>query len=260
MNRHFLLLEAVPFSNFAPIPAATYGQLVLYDFQGVDEPRVVFPQTTAYAIITAAAVHETATGAVQLFVQSSTGGPGGYTSFLSVDGGTTWQSLDIPTTNPIPQLAVTGSDNGGPFASYRYSQIRIGTDEMPFVVATNGAVYAITSKATTIKLLAQQPGAAPSVMLAGRDRTGTQFLVRTSSQLISVDLNGSTKTILSSFISQQSSFEGFIAADGSVYVDERPANSQILGRLWYVREGNKTELGVVRWTELFQYPRLVASA
>ncbi|HEY3055455.1 MAG TPA: hypothetical protein VGK31_05945, partial [Thermoanaerobaculia bacterium] len=249
INRHFLLLEARPFSAFAPLPAATYGQLVLYDFQGAEEPRVVFPEDGSNAIVTAAAVRESDSGNPMLFVQASKPGTSGYVSYLSVDAGTTWKTVaEIPTSLPIPQLGVTGSDNGGPFASYRYSQVRIGTADFPFVVATNGAVYAIANNGTAKKLFEQFPGGAPSAMLAGRDRTGTQFLVRTNSQLISVDLNGATKTFLTSFISLQPSFEGFIAADGSAYIDERPTNSQI-GKLWYVRDGSKTELFTIRWTD-----------
>ncbi|HEV8658509.1 MAG TPA: hypothetical protein VGS96_07750, partial [Thermoanaerobaculia bacterium] len=248
MNGHFLLLEAVPFSTFAPVPAATYGQLVLYDFEGAEEPRVVFPQDGSNAIITAAALRETDGGTPMLFVQASKSGQNGYVSWLSVDGGSTWKTVDVPTTLPIPQLGVTGADNGGPFASYRYSQVRIGSADFPFVVTSGGAVYAIAANGTAKKLYEQTPGLAPSVMLAGRDRAGTQFLLRTNSQLISVDLNGATKTILSSFISQQPSFEGFITADGSAYIDERATNSQN-GKLWYVRAGIKAELFSIRWTD-----------
>ena len=253
-NRHFALVETATFSMTSPLPSATFGQLVVYDFEGAEEPQVVFPQDGSNAIFTAAAARESADGTLALFVQASKIGQSAYISQLSIDGGATWKQVDLPTS-PIGQLAVTGSDNGGPFASYRYSQIRIGSGDFPFVVATGNAVYAIASNGSTKKLYEQPfggvapPNVTPSVALAGRDAEGRRFLVRTSSALISVDLNGVTKTILNSFLSQVPSFEGFIAADGSAYIDERTNNGPT-GKLWYVRnDGTKSELFNVRWID-----------
>jgi hypothetical protein len=254
-NRHFVLVEAKPSSMFSPSPVATYGQLVLYDFTGTDEPRVIYPSDTQNEVFTAAAVRESDGGAPAIFAQSGILGDNTFRSHISTDGGANWKPVDLPAT-AISQLATTGADNGGPFASNRYSQIRIGTTEFPFVVATNDVVYAIAANGTTKKLF---EGVGQGIALAGRDRDGTRFLVRTNSQLVSVDLNGATRTILDSFIGPQPLLEGFIAADGSAYIDER-ANNGATGKLWHVREGTQSELFAVRWIDnatptVFAVPR-----
>ncbi|HSP15045.1 MAG TPA: hypothetical protein VLV78_09855 [Thermoanaerobaculia bacterium] len=244
-NRHFLLLEAASWSSFSAPPAATYGQLVLYDFEGAEEPKVVFPVETQYAIFTAAAIREADDGTPVIFAQAGNPADNVYKSYLSIDGGKSWKQVaDLPTT-AIGQLGTTGSDNGGPFASYRYSQIRIGTSDLPFVVATNGAVYSISMTGAARKIF---ESGAPATALSGRNANGTKFLVRTSSQLVIVDLDGKTSTVLNSFISPQPAFEGFITPDDSVYVDERSSNSAI-GKLWFVQNGSRSELFSIRWAD-----------
>src|SRR5450755_1417001 len=201
MNRHFVVFEAAPFSSTnQQLP--TFGQLVLYDFLGVDEPRVIFPQDGSNAVFTAVAVRESDDGTPVIFAQAASG-TNVYASYLSVDGGSTWKTLNNLPQTPISQLATTGSDNGGPFASYRYSQIRIGNAQFPFVVALSNTVYAIGVFGTTTTLYNEPVSNPPTVALAGRDRTGSQFLVSTSTQLVTVDLNGTIKTLYSSFIGQQ---------------------------------------------------------
>lgn len=245
-NRHFVTFEAASASNTNP-QLPTFGQLVLYDFLGIEEPRVVFPQDGSNAVFTAAALREDDNGTPVIFAQAASG-PNVYASWLSVDGGTTWRTLDLPAS-PIAQLAVTGTDNGGPFASYRYSQVRIGTAEFPFVVATGNSVYAIGAGATTKLLYEQTAPNPPQLALAGRDRTGSQFLLRTNTRLATIDLNGSLRTLYSSFISPQPSMEGFITTDGAAYVEERATNGNA-GKLWYVKDGTKKELFNATWTDL----------
>jgi hypothetical protein len=244
-NRHFLLLEAATPSQFSGLPAATYGQLVLYDFQGAEEPKVVFPVDTQYAIFTAAAMREADDGTPVIFATAANPGENVYKSYLSVDGGKSWKQVkDLPST-PIGQLGTTGSDNGGPFASYRYSQIRIGTSDFPFVVSTNGAVYSVSMTGSVRKLI---ESGAPATALAGRNAAGTKFLVRTSSQLVMVDLDGKATSVLTVFMSAQPSFEGFITPDDSVYVDERASNSAN-GKLLFVQNGAANELFTLLWTD-----------
>lgn len=243
-NRHFLLLEAASAPMFGPMPSATYGQLVLYDFQGAEEPRVVFPVEPESAIFTAAAMREADDGTPVLFAQAGNAGDNVWKSYLSIDGGKSWKQVDLPAS-PIGQLATTGADNGGPFASYHYSQIRIGTADFPFVVATNGAVYSVSMTGAVRKIF---DGASPPTALAGRNREGTKFLVRTITQLVMVDLDGKTTTLLSSFANSQSAFEGFITSDDSAYVEERPNNNG-LGKLWLIRSGDHSELFTIRWTD-----------
>lgn len=249
MNRHFVIFEAAPFSSTGP-QLPTFGQLVLYDFLGVDEPRVIFPADGSNAVFTAVAVRESDDGTPVIFAQAASG-PNTYASYLSVDGGTTWKTLNLPPT-PIPQLATTGSDNGGPFVSYRYSQIRIGNAQFPFVVALSNSVYAVGVFGTTTTLYNQPISNPPTVALAGRDRTGSQFLLRTNTQLVTVDLNGKIKPLYSSFIGVQPVMEGFIATDGSAYVEERATSAttgSTIGTLWYMKDGTKSQLFPANWTD-----------
>ncbi len=245
-NRHFVLVEANPFSWTNPQPV-TYGQVVLYDFQGIDEPRVIYPQDGSSAVFTAIAVRESADGTPQIFLQAAKAGSNVYSSYLSIDGGTTWNSVVLPST-PIPQLGTTASDNGGPFTSYRYSQVRIGNAQYPFVVALANAAYAIALDGSAKLIYSQSSPTPPALALAGRNRDGTQFLLLTNTQLITVDLSGAAGPVFSGFSSQSSSFEGFITSDGSVYVDER-SNNSTNGTIWYVRNGVKTALFPVSWAD-----------
>src|SRR6185503_2545880 len=67
-NRYFALVEAAPQIFGVALPAATYGQLVIYDSQGAEEPRVVFPQDGSYATFTAVAVRESDSGTPVIYV------------------------------------------------------------------------------------------------------------------------------------------------------------------------------------------------
>jgi len=93
-NRHFVIFEAAPFSANSP-QLPTFGQLVLYDFLGIDEPRVVFPTDGTNAVFTAVAVRESDDGTPVIFAQAASG-QNSYASYLSVDGGSTWRSLAPP--------------------------------------------------------------------------------------------------------------------------------------------------------------------
>src|SRR5712691_8362630 len=153
-NRHFALYEI---AGIQPT-GGWRGQRVLYDFEGAEEPRVVFPADGQYATLTAAALRESPDGSVVLFVQTADAGGRSYSSYLSTDAGATWSHLDLPTSTAILQLIfANGPDNGGPFVSSRYSQIRIGSPDFPFVVAGGGAVYAIANTGVTRKLYEQPP-------------------------------------------------------------------------------------------------------
>jgi hypothetical protein len=244
-NRHFLTVEAAPSSSQGPYYAPTYGQLVMYDSTGAEEPKVIFPTDNTYAVFTSVGVRETGDGTPAIFAQISTQ-QNTFVSYFSSDGGSTWKTLDLPPA-AIAQLGTTGPDNGGPFASYRYSQVRIGSAEYPFVVATPTAVFSISRIGMTRRLY-EGPNVPTVTQLAGRNGAGTEFLVRTQAQLIAVDLNGATRTILSSFLSPNPLIEGFIANDGSAYVEERPTSgSGIAGEIWFVQNGQATRLFDVTW-------------
>ena len=50
--------------------AARAQELVLYDFLGAEEPRVIYPLGTQYEVFTAAAVRESDSGVPAIFTQS----------------------------------------------------------------------------------------------------------------------------------------------------------------------------------------------
>jgi len=105
---------------------------------------------------------------------------------------------------------------GGPFARGRYSQIRIGNDAYPFVLAPgfSGGVYAVAANGDA-KMLA----APTNVFLAGSNRPGTSFLVRTGDALSTLDLNGTLSRIGN--LTPGSSAEGWITPQGDAYVNEQ---------------------------------------
>src|SRR5437660_4601634 len=97
-NRHFALVESATSATVggaSPIalPLLTGSQLVVYDSQELEEPRVVFPPDGTAAQIAVAAVRED-DSQLALLVQSTY--DGGMNPqhrndwFLSVDGGATW--------------------------------------------------------------------------------------------------------------------------------------------------------------------------
>ncbi|HSP34701.1 MAG TPA: hypothetical protein VLU46_10335, partial [Thermoanaerobaculia bacterium] len=248
LNRHFVVVEGAPSSPQIPYAAPTYGQMVMYDSAGADEPKVLSPTSDEYLVFTAVAVREADDGTPVIFAQAGAPNQTSYASYLSNDGGQTWKTLDLPPV-AIAQLATTGPDNGGPFASYRWSQVRIGTSDFPFVVATPTSVYSVSRIGITRKLY-ETPGS-PLLQLAGRNAAGTEFLLRTATQLIAINLDGATRPVLTSFIGPQPSlFEGFIARDGSVYVEERSTangSTGFTGKVWFVQSAQKTSLFDTSW-------------
>ena len=69
-----------------------------------------------------------------------------FVMMLSTDGGATWKHV-LFGSDVIFQLPNQTPDLGGPYARERYSQVRIGTDDTPFLAATASAIYGITTDA-----------------------------------------------------------------------------------------------------------------
>src|SRR5207253_253829 len=64
---------------------------------------------------------------------------GSPTWVLTTDSGATWSKVALPYNGIIVQPASV--DNGGPFVRSKYSNVRIGTRDVPFVIGAGPAAY-----------------------------------------------------------------------------------------------------------------------
>src|ERR1051325_6162116 len=212
LNRHFVLYESDP---------ATYtgGQVVLYDSKGEEEPRVIYPtDTTKTAPVIELAVREDDTQ-LAIFLAEQQGGS--FAWRLSTDGGTTWQSVGVPPDMATNwNMSYGSTDTGGLFARSRYSQIRIGTHDKPFVfVARNtfggSTVYAVGNDASLKSLFTDSDAA---FHIAGTSIDGAQIFAhdKTAGFIIGVDATFRVTppppaTVLYS--------EGWLTQSGQVYLE-----------------------------------------
>lgn len=232
MNRYFVLVEG-PATTAGIIGgrSSTYpggANLVLYDSNGEDEPRVIYPPE-GRPLFYAVAVHESAAGVpwIFAFVQE-----GGFYARLSVDAGATWKTLDIPIAHQLPAMH-TFTDTGGPYTSSRGSLIRIGNDEWPFIVSTRLGLWAVRADGT-IRTLAQQ-GFNAEVDAIGRDAGGTRFLVTAAGRLYIFDIINRTTTLIGT--SDGRFVDGWITSGGDVYVEE--LHGRVI-RILHFRNGMRT--------------------
>ncbi|MBK9062000.1 MAG: hypothetical protein IPL89_02185 [Acidobacteria bacterium] len=140
-NRHALLIEQVSVMS-PPGPSCIscftpQARLVVYDTQGVEEPRDVTPGG-APAVLYSAAAFEAEDGVLTLFATGWASlapgdNPTGLRAFFSRDGGTTWSTLALPALPGVTRSV----DTGGPVVNEIGSGIRIGTRENPFLLAFN---------------------------------------------------------------------------------------------------------------------------
>lgn len=206
MNRFFVLYEDPTFGSGT-------GQLVRYDSAGIEEPRVILPAggsggTTVYG----GAVRES-NGVSTILVQSWAGGSTGWQ--FSTDSGATWKTVSLPAQFIGSFQYGISADYGGPFARARGSQIRIGSDATPFVVASNNAVYAVDASGsvrTAVSLATPQP-----VQLVGQNREGTRFLLRLNDGTI--DETDLTTVRLLTHVNASATVEGWITPSDDVYLD-----------------------------------------
>jgi len=224
-SRYFVLLESPNgISSFAPYPfGPAPSQAVLYDSQGLEEPRVILPaQENKLLPIWAAALRENAAGvpSILLIVPANYDGSTatGIAAILSVDAGATWKKV---AGLQLDSFYATNfyTDFGGPFTRGWGSPIRLGTNGTPFIIGFYGSgVWAIGVDANARMLF--PGGNVASGMLLGSDRNGTRFLVHAPNHRLNfVDLNGNI-TDLGLLDSAASSHEGWITNDGAAYVHE----------------------------------------
>jgi len=230
LNRHFAVVEGPNPVNYglmiSPLPywsSYAYGQVVVYDFDGREEPRVVFPQDGTLAAFSVLAVHEDLAHVPSILIQtnSTLGGQNPQQQFvmmLSTDGGNTWKHV-LFGNDVIFQLPNQTPDLGGPFARARYSQVRIGTDDTPFIVGTFNAVYGITTDA-----YARSVAPVGQVLpLVGTDRSGFLVLVRNTPDSISIANTAGVIPFVPyahASVTPAASYEGWISDDGSFYLEE----------------------------------------
>src|SRR5438045_6327477 len=198
LDRHFVLVEQTSPSNSfppnvsppVPSPSFSVGQVVLYDSRGDEEPRVVFPQDGSNAAIGAAAAREEA-GSVSILIHTTANFNNTNPTFQAIwlmtsDSGATWRRVAIPPG--VLTVQIIGADVGGAFVRSRYSNVRIGSREFPFVVALTSAspqaIY-IVGADTSVKPIFLS-GTMSNNALLGSDREGRRFLVRTNNSILKV--------------------------------------------------------------------------
>lgn len=215
LNRHFALVE-----TRTPSTSTMWGQIVLYDSKGEEEPRVVFPQDNSEIGFTGVAMREPPGEPPMILAVTSAAWN------LSVDGGKTWKKAQVAGSY-VPNSPQV--DLGGWYARGRYSNIRIGTREYPFVavsLAANGWHLVAIGADGAAKDLLVTPSS-QRISLAGSDDDRRRFLVRVGDEIDIVDLDGS-KTYMSNV--SGGSIEGWITDSGAAYVELYKAPNDI--SLW----------------------------
>jgi hypothetical protein len=236
-NRHFVLLEAA-----SPQTAgyAIWSQVVVYDSTGQEEPRVVYPTAGIQENIVIAAVREETGAPVTILV--GTYGTQYYGSLLwklTTDGGASWKTVPLPSSTYFDYSSSGAPDVGGPFARARYSNIRIGTRGVPFVISigpstSNGSpLYAIrvdgSVKQWTI-----------TGRLIGSNKAGDRFLVMSGTDVDSLDSDG-YGTKLATLSTSGQLLDGWLTADGAAYVNIA-GDCCVPDHLWYLKDGAVQEI------------------
>jgi len=246
LNRHFATVEGPNPGYYGPLLSPVpywngyaFGQLVIYDSEGREEPRIVFPADGTFAAFSILAVRENAQHDPTILIQtnSTLGGQNPQAQWLmliSSDAGTTWKHVLFPS-DVIFQLASGTIDTGGPYARGRYSQVRIGTEALPFIVGGSSAVYGVTTDGNA-RVLASGTLSQP---LIGTNRDGSLILVRQSAT--SIVIIGGDQLIVRAPIAADPNtiYEGWITSDESVYLEALFAGQRSLK---LVRNGTTTSI------------------
>jgi hypothetical protein len=227
-NRHFALVETSVTQSFFG-SSTSRGQIVLYDSKGQEEPRVIFPQDSSEPFFDGVAVREPLEEPAMILAVTS---PPNQTWNLSTDSGRTWKKLAI--TERLVAIP-TQVDVGGFIARNRYSSLRVGNRDYPFVaVSYNGTSYhllAIGVDGSSKELMTSTT----QIWLAGFDLERRRFLVRSGSQLSIVDTNG---TISVAGVVADGYVEGWITPSGAAYVEHWKGANDIA--LWLHSNGTAT--------------------
>jgi hypothetical protein len=217
LNRHFVLFELAPGSS-----SSAKGQVVVYDTQGLEEPRVVLDNIAVFSLAAREDDQQFA-----IFVQTSA-----TSAMLTVDGAATWKSVGLPSVNNLGNFTTQIPDTGGPFARGRWSPLRIGTRQYPFYFVAASKIYALGEDGS-VKGLYTPTAASPTVRMIGTSLDGAAVLYTVDRNVVSIDTNGVSRTY-GTLSASSSSAEGWIAPDGGAYVE---ATTPPTTELYYVKNG-----------------------
>ncbi|HEY8133748.1 MAG TPA: hypothetical protein VII12_17850 [Thermoanaerobaculia bacterium] len=244
LNRHFVLIEQGSSSNLpigSPLPpqgVSPPGQVVLYDSKGLDEPRVIFPADGSSVGINVAAAREDERQVLSVLIQTTANFNGANPTFQPIwlftnDSGATWIKVAIPSTANV--ILPFAPDTGGPFIRSRYSSLRVGTREVPFVVAASTSspqsIYGVTSGGS-VRLLYTSDNLYGSPLI-GSDREGRRFLVRDKTSIDIVDVDGHSSDAQT--ITVTGTIEGWITPSGGIYLEHVQNVGQVV--LYYAKDG-----------------------
>ena len=189
-TRWFLLSEETPTSR----------EVVLYDSTGAHEPRVV---STGFSADPRLAVYErkNAPDAPPILLVDRD---------LSIDGGLTWKS-DVLAHHSFREEP-WDFDTGGPFVHGLTASLLPGTDDVPFVLGSDGWFSSIVAvRATGEAVTLFEYGT-----LIGRNAAGDRFLIHTEGEIRTLDLAGNTTFVADA--EWWGRYSGWLTGDGSVYL------------------------------------------
>jgi len=240
-GRHFLLVELDgPTSQLR-------GRLVLYDSTGQTDRRVVLPEDGSSAIFTVSALFEGDGQPPRILVGTDASLSGDNPShrlryLVSADAGVSWRPLRLPdgaSADVHPSLSVPSAsalDRGGPFVSARRSGLRLGSSELPFLVAFRDSslagrdgVYGVKADGNAVMVFSHDPYSFLPCAIVGTDREGRRLLVAGVPRVTTFEERGLYIVSTSGAPIRQIAFpwgdplsidlEGWITPSGGAYLD-----------------------------------------
>lgn len=261
-NRYYLLIESgqAVATLLGAQSQSRPGELVLYDSRNEHEPRPLsLPSTAGRVLVVDAAVRESSSGEIVILVGTIESPPNSPINEpfirISTDAGKTWKRVAVGNQSIAAGFAY--EDVGGRFVRDRGTQIEIGTEEWPFIIATaltptagSREIHAISRAGDSKLLVRDSGGAGPGLQLAGSDRAGGEVLVvggtstpSRAMQRVKVDGNSAKVADLAP---SDLVFGGWIGEDGAVYTDEVSGGRRAFARY---ANGSRTAIanGIFSW-------------